>query len=118
MKICIENTGSFQHHFVATGISALLESPVFGLTYDTGHNAGGGFQQQLLIERHSERLTHMHLHDYSKTRGDHLPLGEGELNIAEYLRIAAKSNCGVVLEIKASDALRRSVFYLRERNLL
>lgn len=43
IKICVENTRSFELGFVADGIELLLESPVFALTFDTGHNAGGGF---------------------------------------------------------------------------
>ena len=73
IKICIENTRSFQFDYVEEGISLLLESPVFGLTFDIGHNAGNNFQQQPVIERKINRLCHMHLHDYERTRGDHLP---------------------------------------------
>jgi sugar phosphate isomerase/epimerase len=118
IKICVENTRSFQLDFVAKGIAILLESPVFALTFDTGHNAGSDFQQQPLIERHIDRLLHMHLHDYSKSRGDHLPLGEGELELAQYLDIAQKYNCRVVLETKTVDGLRKSVGWLKGRGQL
>ena len=118
MKICVENTRSFQLDFVAEGVAILLESPVFALTFDTGHNASNDFQQQPLIERHIDRLSHMHLHDYSKTRGDHLLLGEGELDLVKYLDIAEKHNCRVVLETKTIDGLRQSVNWLKERGYI
>lgn len=113
IKICVENTRSFQLDFVAEGIAILLESPVFALTFDTGHNAGNGFRQFPLIEKHINRLCHMHLHDYSNTRGDHLPLGEGDLDILEYLDIADKHNCRVLLETKTADGLRISADWLK-----
>jgi sugar phosphate isomerase/epimerase len=118
IKICIENTSSFQLDFVAAGIAALLESPIFGLTFDTGHNAGSGFRQQLLIERHIGRLSHMHLHDYSEARDAHLPLGEGVLNLDEYIDIAQEHNCRAVLETKTIDGLRKSVDWLKEHKVL
>jgi sugar phosphate isomerase/epimerase len=116
IKICVENTQSFQLDFVAEGIAILLESPVFALTFDIGHDAGDGFRQRPLIERHIGRLSHMHLHDCSKARGDHLPLGDGELDLAKYLGIAEAHNCRVVLETKTADGLRKSAEWLKGRD--
>ena len=113
IKICIENTRSFQHDYVEKGISLLLESPVFGLTFDIGHNAGNNFQQQSIIERNINRLCHMHLHDYERTRGDHLPLGEGELDLLKYIDMAKKHNCRVVLETKTIAGLKESVKWIK-----
>ena len=96
----------------------MLESPVFALTFDTGHNAGNDFQQQSLIERHIDRLSHMHLHDYSKARGDHLPLEEGELDLQKYLDLAKNHDCRAVLEVKTVEGLRQSVDWLKERGYL
>lgn len=113
IKICVENTHSFQLDFVSEGIDILLESPVFGLTFDTGHDAGRDFKQYPLIERNIDRLNHMHLHDYSKEKGDHLPLGDGELNIDKYLNLAGEHNCRVLLETKTAEGVRRSADWLR-----
>ena len=118
IKICIENTRSFQLDYVREGISLLLESPVFGLTFDVGHNAGNGFQQQPVIERNINRLYHMHLHDYERVRGDHLPLGEGELDIEKYLTLAEEQNCRTVLEVKTVDGLRSSVNWLKNKGFI
>lgn len=113
IKICIENTRSFKLNYVEEGISLLLESPVFGLTFDIGHNAGNNFQQQPVIERNINRLFHMHLHDYERTRSDHLPLGKGELDLIKYLDIAKKHNCRVVLETKTVAGLKESVEWIK-----
>ena len=115
IKICVENTRSFKLDFVAEGIAILLKSPIFALTFDTGHNAGNNFLQQPLIEHHIDRLSHMHLHDYSKTRSAHLPLGEGELDLMKYLDLSKANDCRVVLEVKTADGLRRSVNWLKTR---
>ncbi|MDD4165323.1 MAG: TIM barrel protein [Eubacteriales bacterium] len=115
IKICIENTRSFQLDYVEEGISLLLESPVFGLTFDIGHNAGNNFQQQPVIEHNINRLHHMHLHDYERTHGDHLPLGEGELDLLKYLHIAKTHNCRVVLETKTIAGLKESIEWIKSK---
>ncbi len=114
ITITVENTRSFMRDFVAEGVELLLESPVFGLTFDTGHDAARGFKQFPLIERNIARLRHMHLHDFSTERGDHLPLGEGTLDIGQYLKLADKHNCRVLLETKTPEGVRRSARYIKE----
>jgi sugar phosphate isomerase/epimerase len=117
VKICVENTRAFQLDFVVTGISLLLENPVFSLTFDVGHNAANDFQQQNVIERNIDRLYHMHLHDYERTGGDHLPLDEGDLDLEKYLALAEKHNCRCVLEVKTVTGLRSSVEWLKKTRL-
>lgn len=118
IKITVENTRAFMADFVAEGIDVLLQSPVFGLTFDTGHDAAHGFRQFPLIERHIDRLCHMHLHDYSAERGDHLPIGEGMLDINRYLKLARERNCRVLLETKTAEGVRCSAARIKEMGLL
>ncbi len=113
IRICIENTRSFMLDFVGMGIETLLESPVFGFTFDTGHNAGSGYKQFSIIERNINRLCHMHLHDYSAEKGDHLPLGEGCLNISEYIDLAKEHGCRVLLETKTIYGVRKSADWIK-----
>lgn len=114
IKICVENTRSFMLDFVEEGIGILLQSPVFGLTFDTGHNAGSGFGQFPLIERNIGRLSHIHLHDYSRDKGDHLPLGEGELDIEGYLKLAEEHKCRVLLETKTAEGVKKSAQRIKD----
>ena len=118
IKITVENTRAFMADFVAEGIDVLLQSPVFGLTFDTGHDAAHGFRQFPLLERHIDRLCHMHLHDYSAERGDHLPIGEGMLDINRYLKLARERNCRVLLETKTAEGVRCSAARIKEMGLL
>lgn len=113
IRLCIENTRSFLLDFVSEGVELLLESPAFSLTFDTGHNAGSGFKQFPFIERNINRLYHMHLHDYSVEKGDHLPLGEGGLEIVKYIDLAKRCNCRVLLETKTADGVRVSADWIK-----
>lgn len=115
VRICVENTRSFALGFVAAGLDCLLKSRVFGLTFDTGHDAANGGSQFPTIERNIDRLCHMHLHDWCVERGDHLPLGEGGIDIEKRLAIAREHGCRVVLETKTADGVRRSTHWLKTK---
>ena len=118
ITICVENGGSYGHApFVVRGLDLLLEAPAFALTFDTGHSAAANFTDEPTILSRIHRLRHMHLHD-ARGRDHHLPLGDGNLDLAAYLDMAKEHNCRVVLEVKTSDGLRRSADWLRERGYL
>lgn len=115
IRICVENTSTFSHPIGKESLSCLLESPVFAVTFDTGHDAARNFTQRKVIDRHIERLYHMHLHDAIPTeRRDHLPIGEGVLPIEDYLTLAGTHNCRVVVEVKTISGLHRSIDRLRQ----
>ena len=111
VKICIENSDGFTD-FHREALDLLLESPVFALTYDIGHNHSiGGTDEPVILER-QERLTHFHFHD-AIGKKNHLPLGAGEIDIEKYLAMAEKHNCRIVLETKTVEGLRESVAWMR-----
>ncbi len=110
--ICVENVAGFRD-FQKQALDILLESPAFGLTLDIGHNyCTGGVDGSWVLDR-ADRLHHLHLHDARGPKQDHLPLGEGELDIREYLKLAERCGCTVLLEVKTVEGLRRSVQWLR-----
>lgn len=114
IRICIENTAGWLPWQVAA-LDVLLESPVFALTLDVGHDhCTGGGDLDVILNR-ADRLCHMHLHDAARPGRDHLPLGTGELDIAARLELARKQDCSVVIEVKTAAALRESVRWLREK---
>ena len=111
IKICIENCDGYED-FQKEAIELLLESKVFALTFDVGHNHGIGGTDEEFIMKHKERLNHIHLHD-ALDRKNHLALGTGEMDIEKYLSLAKEQNCRVVLETKTIDGLKQSVEWLK-----
>ena len=112
VKICIENTDGFTP-FQQEAIELLLESPVFGLTFDIGHNHVIGGADEAFIRKHLSRLHHMHVHDAAGT-ADHLVLGTGEIELDRYLDLAEQQQCRIVLETKTVDALWKSAQWLKD----
>lgn len=114
IKICIENTSGFNLPFLRKGLEVLLESPVFGLTFDTGHNHRAGGQDGDFILERKDKLRHLHLHE-STIRNDHLPFGEGEIGIEKVFRDFSEfPDLTAVVEVKTVDGLKKSVEWLRE----
>ena len=113
IRICVENTEGFLP-WQQEAVETLLESPVFGLTLDTGHDLCTGGGDLKFIQKHKDRLRHMHLHDAKQPNRDHLALGTGDIDIQARLDLAQECDCTVVLEIKTVQALRDSTAWLRD----
>lgn len=107
VRIGVENTAGFAPH-ERQAIEWLLESPVFGLTLDIGHNHAQGNMDWPFYEQHADRLIHMHGHDTRDMR-DHLVLGEGDIDLRQRFAWAAEHHARIVLEVKTIAALTESV---------
>lgn len=114
IMICIENCDGYED-FQKEAIELLLESNVFALTFDVGHNHTICGTDEEFIMKHKDRLHHIHLHD-AEGRKNHLALGTGEMDIQKYLGLAKEQNFRVVLETKTIDGLKQSVEWLKEFN--
>ncbi len=112
IKICIENCDGFPE-FVRRAIEYLIESPVFALTLDIGHSHAALGVDEVFINRHLDKLRHMHIHDAKGTR-NHLAVGDGEIAITEKLELARQHNCRCVLETKTVEGLKSSVSRIRK----
>lgn len=108
--ICIENCDGYED-FQKEAVELLLQSDVFALTFDVGHNYCSYRADEEFIIKHKDRLQHIHLHDAKKGK-NHLALGTGDLNIEKYIALADEQNCRVVLETKTVSALLQSVEWL------
>lgn len=117
IRICVENTGGYQPFHMAA-LDCLLQSPVFGLTLDIGHSCCADFVDEPWILSHKERLMHMHMHDVKDGKKDHLTLGDGELDLETYHRLAADCKCTVVVEVKTISGLRQSVEWMKQKEYL
>ena len=98
--------------FQKEAIELLLESNVFALTFDVGHNYCMGGTDEEFIMKHKDSLHHIHLYD-AEGEKNHLALGTGEMDIEKYINLANKNNCRVVLETKTIDGLKKSVKWLK-----
>ena len=107
IKVCIENTDGFNLPFLKNAVELLLESEVFMLTLDVGHDHAINNIDLPLILSHKDRLRHMHMHDAVGT-SVHLALGDGELDKERFLSLAEECSCRVVLETKTLEALKTS----------
>ncbi len=112
ITICVENTAGFLP-FQKRAVEILLESPVFGLTFDIGHNFCAGDMDEAFILAHADRLKHFHIHDCLAERKDHRTLGTGVLDVKRYLEIAERLGCTAVVETKTVDSLRQSMDWIR-----
>ncbi len=110
IKICIENCDGYED-FQKEAVELLVQSDVFALTFDVGHNYCAGGADEEFIIKHKDRLRHIHLHD-AKGRKNHLALGIGDLNLEKYIALADEQNCCAVLETKTVSALLQSVEWL------
>lgn len=112
IKICVENTDGYKD-FQREALDIMLESPVFGLTLDIGHNYCAGYVDEPFIMERVDRLHHMHIHDSKDEKKDHLALGTGELDLQKYFALAKNYHCTAVLETKTIAGLRQSVEWLK-----
>lgn len=112
IRVCVENYTGFAP-FQREALELLLESPVFGLTMDVGHNHCTGYVDEPVILNHRERLRHMHLHDVSGQM-DHQSLGTGEVDLRKYLRLGQLCHSTVLLETKTVAGVRASARWLKD----
>lgn len=115
IMIAVENTDVFRE-YEKKSIDYLLESPVFGLTWDIGHSKATGEKDVPFIKERVNRLVHFHIHDGSeKPPKNHLALGDGEIDLESRLQLANSRNARCVLETKTIEALEKSVEWLKKK---
>lgn len=117
IRICLENTNGFKDYQLAA-LEILLQSPVFALTLDIGHNYCAKQVDEAWMMAHENRLCHMHMHDAKNGKNDHLALGDGELDIEKFLSLADTHDCTVVLETKTIDGLKKSAQWVKSKGLI
>lgn len=112
IRLAVENTDGWDA-YEREGIELLLESPVFGLCMDIGHNHAVENKDLDFIEKHKDRLIHMHAHD-GWDKVNHQAFGSGEIPLLERLDLAKVAGASVVIETKTIEALRTSVKWLKK----
>ena len=111
IKINIENTSGWSD-IAKQGVELLLQSKVFGLTYDIGHSHSHKHVDEEIIFKHISKLHHCHFHD-AIGKENHLPLFTGEIDLKERYYLMDKYKCRCVVEVKDIPALTQSIENLR-----
>lgn len=111
LKICIENSSGYTD-FQLLALDLLLESTVFALTFDIGHDYCINHKDEPIIISRRDRLHHFHFHDATAGK-NHLPLGAGEIDLKKYLRLALQCHARLVLETKTVEGLERSAEWMK-----
>ena len=65
--------------------TALGISKYFRINLDIGHFSAGGYDPVDYIQKHHERITHLHVKDRKKSDGPNMPWGEGDTPIKQVL---------------------------------
>jgi sugar phosphate isomerase/epimerase len=89
----------------------IIEGVEIGVTFDVGHlnTTTGNFDR--FIELFGERIVHVHLHDNSGERDEHLSLGEG---MVPWERVVPKlPDVTWALEVSDLKSARKSLEFLR-----
>jgi len=106
--ICIENIGIYNREYIRKAIVELLKYKCFKLTWDIGHDYSSGVNDTNFILENKKHIKHFHIHDAIGEK-NHLPIGTGEIDVGNKLRIAKDNGCLCVIETKTISGLRKSV---------
>lgn len=111
IRICIENTDGYKE-YEKNAINYLLDSSVFGLTFDIGHSNGVNNIDEEFIMKNKNKLIHFHIHD-GQGKKNHLELGVGEIDLYQRLNLAKECKSRCVVETKTIESLINSVKWLK-----
>lgn len=117
--------GASYHPHLGTIVEApeqlerLMDRTRIAFCPDTAHLAAGGGDPAALIRQYADRLAHVHLKDLDRATTTFVPLGQGDLDLAEVLSAVAESGYDewIVVELDStpglpSDAARASYEHL------
>lgn len=92
IEICVENL--FEGYLTANDFDRLFEQTDASMTFDTGHAAIVGMNDEDMaefVDEHRERVSHFHLNETRhldvgyRNKDEHLPLGYGTIDFASIL---------------------------------
>lgn len=111
--VSIENTGLYNLNYIKSAVTQLLELECFKLTWDIGHDFSSGNMDTDYVLSNLSSVRHFHLHD-AIGKNNHLPFGEGEMDLQSKIDIAKSNRCTCVIETKTIDGLKKSVDAIRK----
>ncbi len=101
--IAVENVFEEEPHTLRSLIEG-VDSPNFRCCFDTGHYfVFGKAPLPLWFDLLGEFIVEVHLHDNDGARDDHLPLGEGEMDFAEFFDLLERINPRPILAVEPHE---------------
>ena len=92
-------------------LAEIIEDVEIGVTFDVGHLNTTTRDFDRFIELFGDRIVHVHLHDNSGERDEHLPVGDGTV---PWGRVLPKlPEVTMALEVNDIESARRSLEFLR-----
>ncbi len=107
VKLVIENTDTAAPYIKKTYSYLVREG--FHFCYDIGHDNLCNDLVWECQEKLPMVFDEFHIHDAKDRKKCHLALGQGEVDIAKFKRLAEKNDAFVVLEVKQKSDLETSV---------
>jgi sugar phosphate isomerase/epimerase len=78
-------------------LTGLLEfSPAFRVCLDIGHFVAGNNDPIAFLQKHHERITHLHVKDRRRNKGPHVAWGEGDTPIKECLHLIRNNRWPII----------------------
>lgn len=100
----------------------LSMSPLFMVNLDIGHYFDGGNDPLAYLERHPERITHLHVRDANQERRS-VDIGSGVLHVDTMLKFVRDNNYNIAFIVEQMghegaannlDALKMNIEYMRK----
>ncbi len=113
-RLCVENVGGFRFLPSQKVLNKLLGGSL-GLCFDLGHitilDEDKRTAEFNLFQRFQSRIYHAHLHHNNGQKDQHLPLGEGTVEVLPYLQLLLNSRAILVFETRPKESALASRDY-------
>jgi len=113
-RLCVENVGGFRFLPSKKTLNKLLGGSL-GLCFDLGHitilTEEKKIEEFAFFQRFQNRIYHAHLHHNNGLKDQHLPLGEGTVDVLPYLQLVVNSQATLVFETRPRESALASRDY-------
>ncbi len=112
IDLVIENVNYGKEIPYLKDVYRFLKAEGYNFNLDVGHDDNSGYFVTKLDKEIDLGFKEFHVHD-ANGKTDHLCLGDGNVDLKYYKSLAEKNDAYVLLEVKSSDDLRKSVPYFK-----
>lgn len=116
INIYLENVFDEAPDILAKLAKSMTDVKNFGICLDYAHAALTGYSGEDWVEELAPYIRHLHVSDHDLIHDLHQPLGDGKINwqLFERLMWQYQVEAGVVVEVKGTEAQRKSLEYMKQ----